>query len=356
MVCAKLAFKRFLGAVRMAIDKAGVEEFLHVGVQTFIDVATERGHPKRAKSRFRGWVPGEYILMDLPALPDEAAAILKDATCVLRFVHDGAACGFDSKILDWCDMGLPFFRVAWPKDVEVLHVRKHARIPVQLPCTIGYAGGEEHAEVRDLSIGGCGLFSKRFFKEGTPMQLSFTLPDGVPLSGIRAQVCRTRPQGNGVFVGCHFLEESSGPQDALIFFMSSTLSRMGIQPMAERRVLVVHPESSDRNALIQAFERAGVQAIAAHNAVDAFYRLRMAPPGCLLLDIQQPIFAVSDLCAAIRQTPGFEAVPLFLMGESADGTGLATQCGAIEWFSQERVQGEPDMVVAACLRAAARSV
>ena len=339
----------------MDAAKNSVEDYLSVGEQNFLDVVSERGKDKRVRSKFRGWVSGEYILMDLPAAHGEAAAVLKDAECVVRFVHEGYACGFDSTILDWCDMGLPFFRVAWPKDVQVLHVRKHARIPLNLPCTVTYPDGEDIAEIEDLSTGGCGLLGKRFFKDGTPLRLTFTLPDGVPVNGLRMIVCRSRPQGNAVFVGCRFVEDAEGEHDSLIFFMTSTLSRMGVEPLAERRVLVVHPEHADVKGLLQAFDRAGVHAVTAHNAVDAFYRLRMTTPGCLLLDVQQPVFSVQDVCTAIRQTPGFESIPLFLMGNGADDQGLASKCDAQESFSQERVQNNPDEVVTACLRSAVHS-
>src|SRR5690606_31216752 len=196
---------------------------LRVGGQTFLEVTNERRQTRRAKTKVRGWVKGEYILMDLPAAPDEASCILKGAACVVRFVHEGAACGFSSKILDWCDMGLPFFRIDWPENIKVLHVRKHARIPVHLPSTFSFPDGEDIGTIHDLSNGGCALLAKRFPKDGTPLRLTFTLPDGAPIKNLRATVRRSRPHGSEVFIGCCFVDIADGHNDALIFYLTSTL-------------------------------------------------------------------------------------------------------------------------------------
>ena len=326
-----------------------VESYLCVGIPVFLDVQSDRGNTKRAKSKLRGWVPREYILLDLPGSHEEAAFILKDAPCVLRFVHQGEACGFDSKIMDWCDMGLPFFRIQWPSSVQTLHVRKHARVPVQLACKVGWTDGEEDGEINDLSVSGCGVLANRLFKVGSGIRLTFTLPDGSPLRNVRATVCRSRPQGSQVVLGCQFLEDTRGDRDPLVFFISTTLSRMGVEPLSGRRVLVLHDEETNLKPLVSAFERAGVQVITAKGAVDGFYRLRMAPPGCLLIDVNQPLISVTDVCGAILQTPGFENTPLFLLGDTEDGEGLRKRCRAKEWFPQERVQQDADAVAAACI-------
>lgn len=293
--------------------------------------------------------------MDVPAAADEASIILKDASCVVRFVHEGSACGFTTKILDWCDMGLPFFRVSWPEDVHVLRVRKHTRIPVRLACEFEYPEGKDHGEMHDLSTGGCGFVAKRFLKDGTPLRLSFTLPDGVPMKRLRATVRSSRPHGKEVMIGCSFLADAEGLNDGLVFFVTSTLARTGLQPASRQRVLFVHPADRDLRTLIQAFENAGTEIFTAHNAVDAFYRLRMAPPKCIVLDVTQSVVPVEVLCAAIRQTPGFEEMPLFLVGECSDGATLVSACGAKEWFPPEHLKA-PDAIVDAYLRLAAETV
>lgn len=334
--------------------KKYVDEYLSVGEQLFLEIVSGRGWTKRVKTRFRGWVSGEYILMDSPTAPGELAYVMKDAPCVVRFIHEGCACGFDGKILDWCDMGLPFFRVTWPKAVQVLHVRKHARIPLKLECTIEHSAGHCPGEVVDLSSGGCGLVSPRPYDDGTELRLSFDLPDGFPVRNLRATVCRSRQHEQGMFVGCNFIPDDDGDYSALFFFVSTTLSRMGLERLAERRVLVVHPSDADVHELLAAFDAAGIHAVAADNMVDAFYRLRMTKPGAVLLHVRQMIFSVVDVCAAIRQTPGFGRMPLLLMGGDERGQALVSKCGAQEWFSHECLVREPDLVVAACLRHAVR--
>jgi c-di-GMP-binding flagellar brake protein YcgR/CheY-like chemotaxis protein len=327
-----------------------VEDVLSVGAPTFLELPSERGPARRVKSKLRGWVLGEYMLLDLPMMAEDAAAILKEAPCVVRFVHQGAACGFDSKILDWCDMGLPFFRVAWPKQVKTHHVRQHVRIATSIPCKLAWGDHEELGEIRDLSLGGCGVVTKRFIKEKTPLRLAFTLPDGVPLKDIRAFVSRSRPLAESVWLGCSFVEDSEGKRDPLIFYMTSTLSRMGIQPMADRRVLVLHNEQTNLRPLLKSFEDGGIHVITAQGLVDGFYRLRMAPPGCILLDMDQPDFAVREICKVIRQTPGFEQTPLFLLGDCADSEGLGRECEVEGHFSARDLQQNPQAILEVCLR------
>ena len=99
------------------------------------------------------------------------------------------------------------FRVAWPRSIEVVQLRRHERVRISVPCEAVFPDGRrEDAEINDISTGGCGFITRKRPKKDVVVELSFALARGLSFENIKAVVCNVTVSRGRCQVGCRFSE------------------------------------------------------------------------------------------------------------------------------------------------------
>lgn len=89
------------------------------------------------------------------------------------------------------------------------------------------------------------------------------------------------------------------------------------------RILVVDDDASSRDSLIELLEMKGYVTSAAQNGAAAVRQLKNGfDPDLILTDLTMPIMNGWQLCALLKSTPGWRAIPVVVlcgMGEEQRG-------------------------------------
>jgi CheY-like chemotaxis protein len=256
----------------------------------------------------------------------------------VRYLQDGQACAIDTRIIDWdTRRHSPYLRTTWPDEVQYVSFRKFERIRLQMFCTVLWPGNVTTTEeIRDLSIGGCGVQATRPSEEGDVLMLSFELADGTHIQGISAVVRNVRDANGRYFLGCEFEDGQDYAESNIAFYVTSTLERRNAASGSERpmqRVLIVDSDIDTAIRLKQNFEQQGCEAVLAHNTVDAMYRLRMSPPAAMIISEELHDLSGAAVCGIIKRNADFEALPVYVYGGHDEGLAdLAKRAGAKGYF------------------------
>jgi len=231
---------------------------------------------------------------------------------------------------------MAYARIAWPRQIEMVRIRKQDRIRISDDCVVALDNGERcEGAIRDLSSGGCGVRCVRnpSVQRNGFVALHFTLPDGTRIDGIRAVVRTVRSVGSGALLGCEFHGGDDLLRQDVNFYVTSTLDRMRGAPGSGRRALVIDSREDAIRTLKRALYALHIEMLVADGLVDAGYRLRMSNPVLVFVGNEQTQLSAVELCRIIRTTRGFESVPIFVYGgDSADLEREASEAGADGYF------------------------
>ncbi|HOZ45527.1 MAG TPA: PilZ domain-containing protein [Candidatus Hydrogenedentes bacterium] len=291
-----------------------LENYLAVGQVMVFHPEPDQPSAHRLRTILRGWDKGFYLALDRPKLDNRFLALREQQRCIIRFLYEGMACGFDTYVQDWeTEKGRPQFRVAWPDHFKMASIRKHERVQLSLPATIDM-GQSEHipAELIDLSLGGCGILVNRPVKVGSAMRISLDLPDGTSIHQMKAVARSVRTDTKGTFVGCSFEPGQEVLLSDIRFYVFALLGRMRGEDSLPQSVLVMEPEPGERQGIGAMLEEGGYQVIQSSGIVDGFFRLRLAQPMAFVLDCDQGELPWTEICRVVKNTRGFEKLPIFL--------------------------------------------
>lgn len=317
----------------MACEKRNVERFFEVGAVVMLHTDANRKDGPRYRSVVRGWRKGGHVLMDRPKTDQGAMAALQEGQeCVIRFIHEGMACAYDTQVIDWdTRRHNPYLRVTWPRELQFISFRRHERLKVQLPCRIALNDGTPASgEIRDMSLGGFGAQVSVSCNEGSIITMDFELPDGTSVRSAKALVKSSREVEGAWFVGCEFQQDSGHASSDIDFYLTSTMERRRAEQTEQKnvaRVLVVDSDETMAGRLKSNFEKRGYDVVTASNTVDAFYRLRMTPPLAVIINQAQPDLAGLEICRLIKQHKDLEHLPVYLYG--GEGADLAQRSHAV---------------------------
>lgn len=311
-----------------------VEPFLAVGRTVMFQLKVTKQISSRYRTAIRGWQRGKYIMLDTVIVSDTAVMTGINEICILRFMHEGQVCAFESQVIDSIAGKRPYFRVAWPRDLEQVSVRRHERVRVSLPCTLERAGAESvEAEVRDMSAGGCCVESRVPFEKDQELRLTCVLPDGVRVDRLRVLVRACNLSDRRYVLGLQYKPVREDDLQDLEFFVSSVLERMRGMDGGACRVLFVGADSVDLVKMRSRMENLGYEVIAADGVVDAFYRLRLMPPQAVFINHEQSELAGTEICRVIRNARGLDTLPVFMYGGAGKEAGPAARAaGATRYF------------------------
>lgn len=325
----------------MAFEEKNVEAYLAVGVTAVFDLDPNRKDGPRCKTVVRGWRKPGHIMVDRPKSASGLgfAALQEGQPCVVRYLHEGQACAFDSMILEWDTRHYnPCLRIAWPKRIEHVAFRKYERIKLQISCIIEWPNGvKSEGGLRDLSMGGCGVVCDCPPPHEGTVALSFVLPDGTSITGLRTTVRSERELGpNAWFMGCEYQPGQESDENNLAFFVTSTLERCRSGTDCEsrsQRVLIVdsNPDMSQR--IRRNLETRGFEVVLADNTVDAMYRLRMTPPAAVLLSQTLSDLAGLEVCRVIKTHKDMNTLPVYVYGGEPNNLEvLVREAGGTGYF------------------------
>ncbi|MCX5756966.1 MAG: PilZ domain-containing protein [Candidatus Hydrogenedentes bacterium] len=289
------------------------EPYLQVGCPvTFQSDPSDKAAP-RFSTVIRGWRKPSYILMDRPRVSGRFAVIHENQPCVVRFVRDGKACAFDTHVLDWdARMHNAYCRVEWPRAFQVVVFRQFERIKLDLPCDLLIGDDRESGEVVDLSIGGCRVATKALVPAHTSLSLSFVLPDGCPVERVQCEVQNVQPVGDVSHLGCKFVEGQICVESNVAFYITTILERTGVRSADAETILIIDIAPELALDIRRILQGRGYETLIATGIVDGLARLRLVPPGALLINATLGDLDGLLLTRLVRMTNGLESLPIFL--------------------------------------------
>lgn len=311
------------------------ENFLQVGCPVAFHSDPFVKDAPRYTTVVRGWRKPSYILIDRPKFGGRFAAIRENQPCVIRFVRDGRACAFDSLVLDWdTRTHNAYCRIEWPRDFKVVVFRRFERIKLDLPCTLAIGSTQESGEIIDLSIGGCRIVTKAFVAADTNLSLSFVLPDGCPIENVQCEVRNVQATGDVSYVGCEFIAGQICVESNVAFYITTMLERMGVRSADAENILIIDTSPGAALDFRRVLHGRGYEAFIATEIVDGLARLRLAPPGLLLVNASLGDLSGLLLTRLVRMTNGLESLPIFIYNVTEPGTEeKAKAAGATGCFS-----------------------
>ena len=331
----------------MPAEQHDIERFLEVGSILILHTDPNRKDGPRYKTILRGWRKGAHMLMDRPKTEMGMFVALQEGqTCVFRFLYQGLACAFDAMILDWdTRRSNPYLRVQYPQEIQYLQFRKFERVQVQCEASVTYANGTRAtAEVRDVSIGGCGIFVTGAPPEDVKrLVLSFTLPDGVQVDAVRSVMRSVRDVSGGHVLGLEFEASQERVQDDISFYVSTTLSREKAGGMPTSPVLIVDGDTDQTARLRRNLERQNIDVFAAATSIDGICRLRTVNPRVLLVSGGMADFPAADLCRLIIDSGEFKQLHVIVYGGDPEGLQDAARTRGIHRYFPSSNTLAPDI-------------
>jgi len=106
-----------------------------------------------------GWEPEAFILTGLAHLSGKSGHLKAGEPCKIRFLKEGVAYGFQTRIAAVIASPLPIVFFRFPKTIEQFKIRKFERIKSNFPAILLDTAGAwiADATVTDISEGGCGM-------------------------------------------------------------------------------------------------------------------------------------------------------------------------------------------------------
>ncbi len=171
------------------------------------------------------------------------------------------------------------------------------------------------AQLRDISLGGFGLFMDSPLAAETEFRISFDLPGGYGLSNLAAAVCNVRPTNDSTFVGCRFASLSEEQTFDLEYFVTSSLDHMHHQSSANGQLLIISDDLEFISTIRTPLGANGAITASVVRVMDGFYRMRLRTPDLVVVKQRLPNLSGTEICRIIRTPRGCEAVPVIIYGD-----------------------------------------
>lgn len=189
--------------------------------------------------RLFGWSEGQFLIAELPSGNAEWRSGDK---AIVRFILEGRALGFRTRVLSGQSKPDPIIFLEYPERIEVQSLRRHPRAPVTGVGQIMSMRTTKTVEIHldDLSASGGGGFiddaSYDIAKDDKVKAELNVIGMDPPLTGLVAHVRIVKEidhsTGKRRFVGLEFewTEESRGHQGRIVSFVDARLEALGQKP------------------------------------------------------------------------------------------------------------------------------
>lgn len=192
--------------------------FLTVGLSLKISLTLERQKVMYG-STLLGWKESAWLVCEWPSQLGHTAGISAGTPCTVSYFLDGKLVGYRTEIRDLIASPVPLLFVAFPRTVEEMHLRKHARVFSSEPVLLtradrssqgaslmspsDYAGGL----VKDLSLGGCRVALSKtpsWVRPGSTVRLEFELPGLGHVTNLTGVVKNSEGRDGDDIIGVEF--------------------------------------------------------------------------------------------------------------------------------------------------------
>lgn len=318
----------------MATDN-DISEFLQVGNMALFQSGLQTDAASQIRTTILGWQADAYVFLERPKIRERFCPLSEGMPCVIRFIREGAACGFVSKVMDWCNReSNSWCRVAWPDEVHRVGFRRHSRVEAVIPCSFTVEEGKAvTGEIRDISTGGCRIATETNVEPGKLIKLSFTLAGCGPLRELEAVVRRVEAEKFPLSLGCEFSDGQEHAKSEIAFFVTCK-KNIHYDPASIRpRVLVIDHDHGNCSRLWQAFYERGYEVITANSTMDGIHRLHLLRPlGLVVAHALQDMPGV-DVCRMVRASSEFENMRIVLYGkETGDAANPCNPGESIQYI------------------------
>lgn len=114
------------------------------------------GHNERVWATLIGWKKNIFFLSELPYIDGAPLELFSGDKCLVRFIKDGDAHGFETEVLSIQYNPTPLVFFKYPVIVEELAIRKHKRFSTNIPAKIVFTDTITiDVTITNISEGGC---------------------------------------------------------------------------------------------------------------------------------------------------------------------------------------------------------
>jgi CheY-like chemotaxis protein len=314
----------------MATERKNVERFMEVGAVAMLHTEPHRKDGPRFRTVFRGWRKSVHVLLDRPKTELGSFVSLHEGQpCVMRFLHEGRACAFDTQVIDWDTRRVnPYLRIRWPQSLEYIGFRKFERIKLASPCVLVLNDGQRlNAELVDLSLGGCGITCNSPVTAGMCLTFSFTMPDGMVVENVDIIVRNVRESAEQFLLGAQFLPGQDIIENDVAFYVTNSLERARAEQgdLLTPRILIIDDNQDQMAKLKENFEAQGYSVLLANNTVEGIFRMRMSNPLAAVISAEMSDLPGIDLCRLLKANRQFEHLPVFVYGGQGEALNQRVQ-------------------------------
>ncbi len=192
--------------------------FLSVGLPLKISLSLDQQKVMYG-STLLGWKEHAWLVCELPSQLNHTTDILAGTSCTVSYLFEGKLVGYKTAIRDLLLAPVPILFLAFPKTVEEMHLRKHARVSSSEPALLTRADFGSHAVsvlspadyagglVKDLSLGGCSIALAKvpvWLRPGATIHLEFELPSLGHVTNLAGVVKNTEGGDDANVIGIEF--------------------------------------------------------------------------------------------------------------------------------------------------------
>ena len=171
-------------------------------------------------SVLRGYHFPKFVLMETPTAKGKIAVAPTGFYYIVRFIHEGHVCGFESQLLKQYGTPISLWVMKYPEDMQIVNLRKSKRISTFLPANLVLNGEAIPGAVIDISEGG-GLFTTDIEKleQNVTFGISFTLPTGEKVEQLPCVSRAIFKKDNRTMVGLSFDTEDERANPVKSFYL-----------------------------------------------------------------------------------------------------------------------------------------
>lgn len=129
------------------------KELFHVGLHLSFAV---KGNSERIWTTLIGWEANSVFIVKLPYTEGEPATLFSGNNCLIRFMKDGDAYGFEAKVISIQYQPIALVYFEYPIYIEALPIRISNRFATNIPVRILFADTITiDAVIANISESGC---------------------------------------------------------------------------------------------------------------------------------------------------------------------------------------------------------
>ncbi|MFC1735970.1 PilZ domain-containing protein [Candidatus Hydrogenedentota bacterium] len=190
------------------------------GIVMYVTQNPPKEEVPRQEVTLLGWQEPLFLLTTVP-MP--SSRFLEGTSWSLRYILDGRVYGFHTQVARLIREPFLVMILKYPTSIEAVSIRKYERFTTLLVGEASRGTTATQIAVYDLSLGGARFQSIQEFAAGDTVELSFVLPDGAQIEGIRCEIKNVLKDKAYYFTGVSFYSADNPEMMKLAtFFQEAT--------------------------------------------------------------------------------------------------------------------------------------